>query len=480
VAEVPGIQTLSGWRRLLVEPARPTAIREHRGAAWFAMGAVCVGAFLGQLDASIVTVALPTLQHRFHAGVTAVSWVALTYLLVLVAALPAIGRMADMVGRKLLYVYGFVLFTAGSALCAVAPNLLALDGCRALQALGAALLQANSVAIIVDALPSRLIGRGIGVQGAAQALGLSLGPLVGGALLALGGWRLIFLVAVPFGILGAVAAVACIPRSRHLQPREPFDVVGLALFVPAIVGVVLAISLSATWGLGSPPVLGLVLAAVACAAAFIRHERAVAAPMVPPALLRWRRMGSGLATALVAYLVLFGVLLVVPFTFERALGLGPAQAGLGLMAMPLALAAVAPIAPRIAESVGASRVMASGLCLAALALVALGLLGPGFGVNVALIGVVGAGMGLFIPLNNAGVMRGAPADRVGVASGVLNTTRGIGTALGLAVTAALFDAAGGVGAAGAHHASTVTLLVLGSVALVGSLVVRSGQRLPER
>ena len=164
------------WDRLLVEPRRPQSIREHPHAPWLAVAAVCVGAFMGQLDASIVTVALPTLQRTFDASVGAVTWVGLSYLLVLVATVTAVGRFADMWGRKLLYVYGFVIFTVASVLCGLAPGLGALCGFRALQAVGAAMLQANSLAIIVLVMPARSLGRAIGLQGTAQALGLAVGP----------------------------------------------------------------------------------------------------------------------------------------------------------------------------------------------------------------------------------------------------------------------------------------------------------------
>ena len=181
-----GREAVRGWRRLLVEPRRPPKLAGHRYAVWFTVATVCVGAFMGQLDASIVTMALPTLQHVFHADVAAVTWVGLSYLLVLVATVTAVGRFADMVGRKLLYTYGFAVFIVGSILCGLAPSLGALDAFRAFQAVGAAMLQANSVAIIYLAVPRKSLGRSIGIQGAAQALGLALGPAVGGLLLAAG------------------------------------------------------------------------------------------------------------------------------------------------------------------------------------------------------------------------------------------------------------------------------------------------------
>src|SRR5580692_10844280 len=222
------------WSRLFVEPRRLASVRERPNAPWFAVAAVCVGALMGQLDASIVTVALPTLQRTFHASVGSVTWVGLSYLLVLVATVTAVGRFADMWGRKLLYVYGFVLFVVASAACGLAPNLLALCGFRVAQAVGAAMLQANSLAIIVLVMPARSLGRAIGFQGAAQALGLAMGPTVGGLLLAAGGWRLIFFVNVPFGLFGAVAAVLLVPRSQNLQARVRFDWTGLAILFPAM------------------------------------------------------------------------------------------------------------------------------------------------------------------------------------------------------------------------------------------------------
>jgi MFS family permease len=165
----------SGWHRLLVEPRRLRSVRDRPNAHWYAVAAVCVGALMGQLDASIVTVALPTLQRSLHASVGSVTWVGLSYLVVLVATVMAVGRFADMRGRKLLYVYGFVIFTAASVLCGLAPDLAALCGFRALQAIGAAMLQANSLAIIVLVVPARSLGRAVGLQGAADCSSLPAG-----------------------------------------------------------------------------------------------------------------------------------------------------------------------------------------------------------------------------------------------------------------------------------------------------------------
>jgi EmrB/QacA subfamily drug resistance transporter len=465
-----------------VEPRRPQVIRERPNAPWFAVAAVCVGAFMGQLDASIVTVALPTLSKTFDASVGAVTWVGLSYLLVLVATVTAVGRFADMWGRKLLYVYGFVIFTGASALCGLAPGLGWLCGFRALQAIGAAMLQANSLAIIVLVVPTAALGRAIGFQGAAQALGLALGPTIGGLLLAAGGWRLIFFVNVPVGLFGAVAAVLLVPRSQNLLARVRFDWTGLAVFFPAIVALLSAISFGATSGWGSPLIVGLFVAAGVLGVGFVWHERRDGEPMLDLSLFRNARFSTGIASGMGSYLVMFGVLLVVPFYLERAQGAGTVRSGLELMTFPLAFGVVAPFAGRVADRVGARPLCIGGMAVVAASLVVMGALRPATGGFLALLACIGVGMGLFTSPNNASIMGAAPERHAGMASGVLNMTRGLGTAFGLAVTGTVFTVAGGdlgraeVAMADAAHAFTVAVYVLAAIAGAAGVVagLRSG------
>jgi EmrB/QacA subfamily drug resistance transporter len=460
------------WSRLLVEPRRLPFVRERPNAHWFAVAAVCVGALMGQLDASIVTVALPSLQRSFHSSVGSVTWVGLSYLVVLVATVTAVGRFADMWGRKLFYVYGFIIFIAASALCGLAPDLAALCGFRALQAIGAALLQANSLAIIVLVVPKRSLGRAIGLQGAAQAIGLALGPSVGGLLLAAGGWRLIFFVNVPLGIFGAVAAVALVPRSQNLQHKVAFDWKGLSLFFPAVVALLTAVSFGTTEGWGSPLIIGLFVAAVLLAASFVRQERADDQPMLDPHLFRNRRFSTGIASGIGSYLVMFGVLLLIPFYLARGLGLGTARIGVELMALPLAFGLVAPVAGRLADRIGARRLTVGGMALVATGLATLGAVPPGTPELVFLLAVIGCGLGLFTSPNNATIMGAAPPQQAGMASGILNMSRGLGTALGLAITGLLFTISGGAGDSPVQsvHAFSITALALAAVAGLAGVV----------
>jgi MFS family permease len=390
---------------LLREPARPARFRESPRACAFVVGTVCIGAFVGQLDASIVTLALPRIGAGLGESATAVRWVSLAYMLVLACTLVPVGLLADRFGRKLLYTYGFAVFTLGSVLCGLAPTLGWLIAARVTQGLGAAMLQANSIALIVESLPPRLLPRGLGVQGAAQAVGLALGPAIGGLLLAVGGWQLIFLVNLPAGLLGIALAWVLLPRSRTADgelrgaPREELRRAPDAK------------------ARGTTPRKALHVAK-------------------PRERFNRRALAVGLGGAMAAYAVMFATLYSVSYHLS-ALHLPTALAGLELAILPVALGICAPLAGRLAEHVDARVLTLGGPLLAALglgALLASGAGGASLPIGLAL---VGAGVGAFIPLNNATVMRAAPRSRVGVLSGILNTTRCLGTALGVALPGVL-------------------------------------------
>jgi EmrB/QacA subfamily drug resistance transporter len=476
----------AGWtRRLFVEPRRIEAVRRQPNAYWFAVGAVGIGAFMGQLDASIVTIAFPTLQRAFDVGVGAVTWVGLSYLISLVAFVTIVGRFADMAGHKLLYVYGFGVFAAASAGCALAPDFPTLVCLRVLQGVGAAMLQANSLAIINISAPPGKLFRAIGLQGAAQALGLALGPSLGGALIAAGGWRLIFFVNVPVGVLGIAAGLAFIPRSRHLRARSPLDWRGLALFVPAIGALLVAISFGDSWGWGSLTVVSLFPVAAFFAVAFVFREQRADHPMLDLRLFRLRPFSAGISSGLLGYLVTFGTLLVMPYLLERGLGLSTGLAGLELMTMPLVLGLVAPFAARIGGAIGVRWLTAGGMVLAAAALLALGLTGPSIAAVAIGLAVVGFGLGCFTPANNAAVVATVPRDQSGEASGVVNVTRAIGTSLGLALAGLIYVARSGERAVGdqvtpGYHDALLFLAAAALAAAAFALTrpARSGSRRP--
>ncbi len=458
--ELLGHRGSSLARALLTEPARPERIRAAPRAPWLAVATVCVGAFMGQLDASIVTVALPRLRADLRISLGAAEWVSLAYLLVLVGTVLAVGRIADMHGRKLLYTYGFALFGLASFGCGVSSTLAELVTCRVLQAAGAALLQANSVALIRTTVAPGQLSRAIGWQSAAQALGLALGPTLGGLLIAAGGWRWVFWVNLPVAAIGIVSGLLLLPRTRIRAVGGRFDWTGFGCLLPATAALLLGLSLLPD---RPAPAAGLMLLGSAGLATFPLLERRAAAPLVEPALLRDRTLRIGLVSALIGYLVLFAALLLCSLFVQATLHLPAAQAGLLISILPVALAALAPMAGAAADRHGARRMTAAGLAVAALGFGCAALLPGRLAGPVLLLALAGVGLGLFLPANNATVAgRGRP-DQAGLVSGVLNMTRGIGTALGVAVAGASYSVADPV--AGFR----LTSAVLAGLAMLGVL-----------
>lgn len=414
---------------ILVESARPRAVREHPWAGWLAVGTVCFGAFMGQLDASIVTLTFPALQHEFRAPLAAVQWVSLAYLLALVGLVAAAGRVADAAGRKLVYLWGFAVFTAASAACALAPSLGWLVAFRLVQAIGAAMLQANSVALVVTSVSRDKVRAALGVQAAAQALGLALGPALGGALVASVGWEWVFWVNVPVGVVALVAGRFLLPRTRQRTALGRFDGSGLVLLAGATTLLMLGISGFSGLPIPAGVAIGLLLLSAAWCAAFVLRERRAANPLLDLSLLRPRAVSIGLLGAMCAYLVLFGPLALFP----QVLGVEGLD-GLVLTSLPAGFALSAVLAERVLPRRWTPR--ARGLGGAALCVAALGALAvaPAEHVWAAVwLLVLGVGLGVFIPANNSTVMAAFPARASATGGGLVNMARGLGTALGVAV-----------------------------------------------
>jgi MFS family permease len=349
-------------RRLLTESRRPAAVRQSPRAHWYVAGTVCIGAIMWparrehrHARAAAIGARAACQRRRGRVGHAGV-------LLVLIATVAALGRLADAVGRKLLYVYGFGVFTAGSVLCGLAPNLAMLILSRVLQAVGAAMLQANSVALITEAMPPKLLGRGIGVQGTAQALGLALGPAVGGALLALGGWRLIFLVNLPAGALGLSLGWFLLPRSRSRRAIGDGDRLGAVLLALAVAGPLLHLSLAPHAGYANALLLLALAGGALCGVSFVARERRADARLIDLSTLRPPAISIGLSSGLVSYLVLFGTLFVVPY-YLGAEHTGAALIGLQLAVLPVAIGIAAPIAGRLANRIGELPLTAGGLLM---------------------------------------------------------------------------------------------------------------------
>lgn len=412
-----------------VEFPRRRGLHEYPRAGWFAVGTVCFGSFMSQLDAGIVLQAFPAMQRQFGEPLAAVQWVSLSYLLVLTGSLAVAGRVADAVGRELMYVCGFGVFTMASVSCGVAPGLGWLVGLRAVQALGAAMLQANSVALVVTSVPRARMRTALAVQTAAQALGLATGPALGGWLVTAEGWRWVFWVNAPVGIAGILAGRLALTGPSRRAPLSRFDGAGAVLL--AVASTAGMLGLSGVSGLAMPGwlVAALLLAAGPAAVAFGWRERRAASPLLRPAVVRPVPVSRGLAGALCGYVVLFGPLALFP----QVLGT-QGTARLVVTCLPAGFGAACLTAEWIlpARLGHGARASAGALAcaLGSIALIAFSRSAPAAG---ALLLLIGGGLGVFIPANTTSIMAAIPGPMAATGGSLVNMTRGFGTALAVAL-----------------------------------------------
>jgi EmrB/QacA subfamily drug resistance transporter len=459
----------AGWREALTrEVPRPRAIREWPHNGWLAVGAVCFGAFMGQLDASIVTLAYAPLRSEFGVSSGAVQWVSLSYLVALAVALVPLGRVADSHGRKLTYVYGFAVFTLASLACALAPNMPALVGMRLVQGIGAALLQSTSIALVTASAPPGRARSALGMQAGAQALGLALGPTVGGVLVVNWGWRSVFAVNVPVGIVAITLALVALPRTRDAAQRRPMDHLGLFALAIAVTSALLALSAAADLPLPMAVTISLGVLAVAATATLVRSLRTARHPLVDPGLLARRSIRNGLIGALCSYLLLFAPLVLIP-SWLTGHGLSADRAGFVLTALPAGFALMATVGGHLIPSGVSDRVrLTTGSVATTIGVIGLLVIParpPAVAVDLA---VLGLALGLFTPANNAAVMAHVGPSARATIGGTLSMARSLGTAAGVAVvTVGLAHGLAGL------DTRQVAVVLLIPIALVMVLVSRA-------
>ena len=435
------------------EPAPAEFIARQPYYPWVVVGTTCIAAFNGQLDASIVQLMLPTLEHEFLARLSDVSWVAIAHQLAFASMLPVFARLATIAGRKLMYLIGFALFTLASALCGLASDLAQLITFRALLGMAGAMLGANSIVILVKAAGPSRQGRAMGIFAAAQAVGVSMGPVVGGVLLAALGWRWVFWVTVPFALAGAVIGWMVLPQTSDLGFDRRFDWQGAILLMPGLTALLLTITQSHAWGPTSPSVVASTAAAAVLLSMFIRRERRTPKPLIDLDLFRITPFAGGTLAIVLSYAMLYGMFFLMSFALVRGYHASPLAAGLRLAIIPVALGIVAPFSGALHEQLGVRIVLLCGMgvCTAALILLSVVLTGTADSVPRVMVAlaVFGAGLGIFIAPNNSATMSAAPPERSGEAGGLLNLMRVFGTSIGVAAVSSVLswrlEALAGVG-----------------------------------
>jgi EmrB/QacA subfamily drug resistance transporter len=415
--------------------------------------ALALGTLMATLDISIVNIALPVLSRTFHAPLTTVEWVVIAYVITIAGLLLTLGRLADRVGRRTVYGMGLAVFTVASALCAMSPGVGWLIAARAIQGFGAAMMTANSAALLITNFPPEERGKALGAFGAMVGVGLALGPPLGGLLVDHFSWRWIFLVNLPLGLLAQWQLRARVPADAPATSVAPLSKASAALWCSLLVSVMLVLSRGPANGWLA--VWPYYLIAAFSLFAFVMAERASAEPLLPFDLLRGP-LGITATLTLIGQALSIAVGFHLPLYFVEVLGFREAKAGQWLAVLPLAALFMAPAAGRWSDRIGPRVLSVAGLAIAAIGFALLAQLGvtPHPGHILGGMALIGAGLGLFTVPNSSALLSTVPADRLGVASGLQATMRNLGISGGAAGTAAVVasryrDHGGGTLTAGA-------------------------------
>lgn len=398
------------------------------------LASLALATLLPSLAISSANVALPTLAATFDARLAQVQWVVLAYLLATTTLIVGAGRLGDLLGRRRLLLAGVALFTAASALCAVAPTLPVLLAGRALQGVGAAAMMALTMALVGAALPQARTGSAMGLLGTMSAVGTALGPSLGGVLIASFGWPALFAVNLPLGLLAFVLAWRCLPVDRGTGTAAGFDVPGTLWLALTLAAYALAMTRHA----------GLLAVAAAGLWLFLRTEARAASPLVRLERLREPALAAGLAMNALVSAVMMATLVVGPFHLGGNLGLGAAAVGALMSIGPLVSAVSGVPAGRLVDRFGARRMTQLGLAAMAAGCAFIAWLPASLGA-AAYVGplvIVTPGYALFQAANNTAVMADVAAAQRGVVSGLLTLSRNLGLITGASAMAAVFAAGG--------------------------------------
>jgi EmrB/QacA subfamily drug resistance transporter len=452
--------------------------RSRSEIPWPAFGVTVAAAFMVALDLSIVNVAFPSIRRSFPEVSTAtLSWVLAAYSVVFGALLLGAGRIADRSGRRRIFLFGLLIFTAGSLLCGAAPSAWLLIGGRVVQAIGAALLMPASLALLLTATPPAARAQAVAMWGGVSALAVATGPSLGSLLIDSGGWRWAFFVNLPVALVAGIAARRVVPEST-IGGKVP-DLVGLALLSAAVASLALAITQGGDWGWSSGRVVGSFVAAAVLAPIAVYRSTRHRAPAIDLEVFKSRAVVLATAATLVYSIGFFGMLLANVLFLTSVWEYSTLEAGLAITPAPLLVAALSGPSGRLAARLGYGPVLvAGGLTFAA------GLLFYVTMVDVeskyfthwlpgALL--IGVGVALSFPVLSAAAVAGLPQERFGIGGAINQTARQIGAVLGVAVLIAILGTPSSLDQA--LHRFRVAWLV-GTVAAVGSAAISSFHRRP--
>jgi EmrB/QacA subfamily drug resistance transporter len=407
---------------------------------WWTLLAVSVAIFMLLLDITVVNVALPDIQRSLHSSFDDLQWVVNAYALTLAAFLLTAGALADLVGRRRVFVLGLAIFTASSAACGLAGSPLALNLARAVQGLGGAMMFATSLALIAHAFHGRERGTAFGVFGGTIGAAVAVGPVVGGLITSAAGWEWIFFINVPIGVAAVALTLRQVSESSDPAARG-VDWLGLVTFCGSLFLLVYALTQGNNKGWGSTEILACLSTAAVLLAAFILVERAQSRPMLDLTLFRRPAFAGASIVAFAVSSSMFAMFLYLTLYIQDVLGYGPLQAGLRFLPVTLVSFVVAPIAGRLSVRVPVRLLLGGGLILVSAGLLAMTAVDAHSGWTTLIPGflLAGAGVGLINPPLASTAIGVVHHTRSGMASGINNTFRQVGIATGIAGLGAIFQ-----------------------------------------
>jgi EmrB/QacA subfamily drug resistance transporter len=407
---------------------------------WWSLIAICVAIFMLLLDVTVVNTALPRIQSSLHASFAELQWVVNAYALTLAALLLTAGALADLFGRRLVFMIGLALFTAASLLCGLSGSAVMLDLVRGVQGVGGAMMFATSLALIAEAFTGRDRGTAFGIFGATIGGAAAVGPLVGGALTDAFGWEWIFFVNVPIGIGAVFLTLAKVDESSDPGAAR-IDWWGVTTFSAALFMLVFALIKGNDLGWGSATILGLLIGSLVLIVAFVLGERAQERPMLDLTLFRRPAFAGASIVAFALSASMIAMFLYLTLYIQDLLGYKPFAAGLRFLPLSVLSFGVAPLAGRLSVRIPVRVLLGIGLALVGIALLLESAVGPSSGWTVLLPGFIISGIGIGTvnaPLATTAIGVVPPA-RSGMASGINNTFRQVGIATGIAGLGAVFE-----------------------------------------
>ncbi len=454
---------------------------------WLVLAAIGCGTFMATLDSSVINIALPTLTKTFNADLSSVKWVVIVYLLVITCLLLPMGRLSDQIGRKRIYISGFLVFSVASLACALSGSLGALIFWRGVQGIGASMLMANGPAIITASFPGSQRGTALGVISMAVSAGLVSGPSIGGFLVKSLGWPSIFLVQMPVALLGTFLALQYVLKDSRIKISSSFDWAGAIIQSFLIIFFILALDPPSFSVFGEYSfrvsrtligILGLVLLAI-----FLKIESQAKRPVFDFYLLKDRTFWTANLSAFFLFVSYASVFVLMPFFLEREMSYDTGRAGLFMTAIPLTIFVVAPLSGRLSDRFGSRGLSFIGAGVGSLGVLLMsGVIGKGLNhsINsweiVLFLCLMGFALGLFQTPNNNAIMASVPKEKLGTASALIATIRNLGMVTGAGLATSLFtwrnNADGSF--SGSFHFALGVAGVFGIIATVAALGKKSG------